>query len=445
MNLVIEGGVVVDAERVIWDGAVVVEDNRIVFVGDAGEAKRRFSSAGYDRVDARGKIIAPGLVNAHTHIAMTLLRGYADDLALQEWLEKWIWPFESRMSPRDIELGALLGSIESLLGGVTTVCSMYHYDPEHNEASAAARAGLRIVMGVAMFYWDEEGSVSRVRDALSRWHARDDLVRVSISPHAPYTVSPDMWRVAEELRREWSARSGVPVTITSHLVEDWDEPRLVRERFGVDIPDGSIYKYLDGLGVLSRYFVAAHSIHMNDVDFEVASERGVNIVHNPVANLKLGMGIADVPRMLRSGINVGLGTDGPASNNTLDMFETMKVTALLHKGSYRDPSLLPAKKVFEMATVDGARALGYNDLGLLREGYLADIIVIDYRKPSSMPLFNIYSHLVYVFRPGNIDMVIVNGEVLVEDGKYSKMDVDELVDRASRRAHELAGEVSGGA
>ena len=433
----------VDGEKYIRDAAVVVEGNRIVYVGDVDEARRRFSSAGYIEIDASSKIIIPGLVNAHTHIAMTLLRGYADDMGLQEWLEKWIWPFESRMSPADIELGGLLGSVESLLGGVTTVCSMYHYDPIHNEASAAIKAGLRMVMGVAMFYWDEEGSIRRVEDALGRWHGRDGLVWVSISPHAPYTVSPSLWKYAEDIRRNWMEDSGIPVTITTHLVEDWNEPKLVRERFGVEVPDGSIYKYLDGLGVLSEYFVAAHSIHMNDIDFEVARERGVHIIHNPVANLKLGMGIANVPRMLEYGINVGLGTDGPASNNTLDMFETMKYAALIHKGYNRDPSILPARRVFRMATVDGARALGFRDLGLIKEGYLADIVILDPRHPGSTPFFNAYSHLVYVFKPYHVDTVIVNGEVVIEDGVVKMLDIEDLMSRAYKRSIELAYEDGG--
>lgn len=438
MNIFIEGGFVVDGERFIKDGAVVIEGNRIVYVGDVDEARRRFSGAGYLKIDASSKIVIPGLVNAHTHIAMTLLRGYADDMGLREWLERWIWPFEARMSPRDMELGALLGSVESLLGGVTTVCSMYHYDPVHNEASAALKAGLRIVMGVAMFYWDEEGSVKRVEDALGRWHGREGLVRVSVSPHAPYTVSPSLWRHAEDIRRKWMENSGVPVSITTHLVEDWDEPNMVKERFGVEVPDGSIYKYLDGLGVLGEYFVAAHSIHMNDVDFEIVRRRGVHIIHNPVANLKLGMGIANVPRMLEYGINVGLGTDGPASNNSLDMFETMKFAALIHKGYVRDPSILPAKKVFRMATVDGARALGYWDLGLLREGYLADIVILDPENPAATPLFNAYSHLVYVFKPCHVNTVIVNGEIVVEDGVFKMLDVGDLMNRAYKRSYELA-------
>lgn len=443
MNILIEGGYVVDAERVIKDGGVVIEGNRIVYVGDIDEVKRRFPR-GYLKIDARDKIVTPGLINGHTHIAMTLLRGYADDLGLKEWLENWIWPYEARMSPLDIELGALLGSVESLLSGVTTVCSMYHYHREHNEASAVIKLGQRIVMGVAMFYWDEEGSINRVEDALRHWHGKDGLVRVSISPHAPYTVSPKLWRVAEEIRRDWERESGIPVTLTSHIVEDWNEPAIVEERFNVEVPNGSIYMYLDGLGVVSDRLVAAHSIHMNEYDYEVVSRRGSHIIHNPIANLKLGMGVANVPKMLEMGINVGLGTDGPASNNTLDMFETMKINSLLHKGVNRDPTLVSARESFKMATINNAVALGYNDLGLLKEGYLADILIIDFKRPNSIPLYNVYSHLVYALGPQNIDTVIVNGEIVVENGGIKGVDLEDLFRRVSRRAYEIAREVGGG-
>ncbi len=442
MNILIEGGYVVDAEGMIKDGAVVIEGNRIVYVGDRDEVKRHFPR-GYLKIDAKDKIILPGLINGHTHIAMTLLRGYADDLRLQEWLENWIWPYEAKMSPLDIELGALLGSVESLLSGVTTVCSMYHYHREHNEASAAIKVGQRIVMGVAMFYWDEEGSIKRVEDALKHWHGRDELVRVSVSPHAPYTVSPNLWVVAEETRKNWEEESGIPVTITSHIVEDWNEPDLVKERFNVEVPNRSIYMYLDDLGVVSNRLVAAHSIHMNEYDYEVVSKRGAHVIHNPVANLKLGMGVANVPKMLDKGINVGLGTDGPASNNTLDMFETMKINALLHKGVNRDPTLVSARESFKMATINNALALGYHDLGLLKEGYLADILIMDYKRPNTIPLYNVYSHLVYAVRPENIDTVIVNGEVVVEKGVIKGIDVGDLIKRVSHRAYEIAREVGG--
>ena len=444
MNLIIENGLVV-SDKVIYGGSVVIEGNRIIDVGYSDEIGRRYSGAGYIKIDARDKIVAPGFVNAHTHIAMTLLRGYADDLHLKEWLEKWIWPFESRMSGRDIELGALLGAVESLLNGVTTVCSMYHYHPDYNEASAAVKAGIRMVMGVAMFSWAMEDSIRNVDDALRRWHGYNGIIKVSPAPHAPYTVSPELWREAERLRREGDSRYGDMgrVVLNTHVLEDWREPDMVRRQFNVDVPDDSLYLYLEKLGVLSPYFVAAHSIHMNDRDFEVASRHGVKIIHNPVANLKLGMGIADVPRMFEYGITVGLGTDGPASNNTLDLIESMKVASLLHKGVNRDPTLIPARKAFEMATYSGASSLGYRDLGVIRKGFLADIILIDHRRPNLTPLYDVYSHLVYALKSSNVETVIVNGEVVVEDRVVKTIDVEDLMDRVGKRVLELRDALGG--
>lgn len=438
MNIIIENGIIV-SEKVIHGGSVVIEGNRIVDVGSSEEISRKYSGSGYVKVDARDKIVAPGFINAHTHIAMTLLRGYADDLHLQEWLEKWIWPYEAKMTDRDIELGALLGSVESLLNGVTTVCSMYHYHKEHNEASAALQVGIRMVMGVAMFSWDMEGSIKNAEDALDRWHGREGLVKVSLSPHAPYTVSPELWKEAERIRKGADERLGSKgsVVITTHVLEDWREPELVKNQFKVDIPSDSIYLYLDKLGVLSPRFTAAHSIHMNEVDYEVASRRGVKIVHNPVANLKLGMGIANVPKMHEYRMTVGLGTDGPASNNTLDLIETMKYASLLPKGLHRDPTLLNAKKVFEMATVDGARTLGYDDLGLIKPGYLADIVIIDRRRVNLTPLYDVYSHIVYAMRASDVETVIVNGDLVVEDRVVKGVDVHDLMRRVEHRAFEI--------
>jgi 5-methylthioadenosine/S-adenosylhomocysteine deaminase len=321
---------------------------------------------------------------------------------------------------------------------------MYHYHPVHNEASAAARIGVRMVMGVAMFSWDVDLSIRSVEDALRRWHGHRGIIRVSPAPHAPYTVSPDLWREASRLRDEGDERYGDMgrVVLTSHILEDWREPGLVREKFGVEVPEDSIYLYLDRLGVLSPYFVASHSIHMNDRDFEIVSKRGVKVVHVPVANLKLGMGIANIPRLLDGGVVVGIGTDGPASNNTLDIIESMKVAALLQKGLNRDPTLLPAESVYKMATYDGARALGYDDLGFIRPGYLADIILVDRNAVNLAPLHSVYSHMVYALRPCNVDTVIVNGDIVLENRVLRNIDLEDLLRRVERRASELRESVS---
>ncbi len=448
--MILKGGwIVQDYRRNIRDGAVVIEDNRIVDVGPTDEILRRHGGSGHDIIDLDGKIVIPGIVNSHTHISMTLLRGYADDLLLQEWLEKYIWPYESLLTGADIELGAILGAIESIASGVTNVCSMYHYHSDRNEATALLKVGLRGTIGIAIFTWDPEGSLRNFRDAVERYHGRDGLIRIASCPHAPYTVDPELWKNSEDLRLELNSRYGDMgrIIVTSHIAEDWREVDIVRERFNVEVPDGSIMKYLEGLGVVSSDFLAAHGIHLNEVDIEVMKRYDVKVAHNPVANMKLGMGYADTPRLLDSGIKVSLGTDGPASNNTLDMVETMKFAALINKPIKRDPRVTPANIVFRMATEYGAINLGYNDLGRIEPGYLADLTIIDFNKPHLTPVYDVYSHLVYACRSSDVDTVIVNGRIIYESKEFVDINVYEVMDKVRRRSMELyekVREVRGG-
>jgi len=428
--------------EVVEDGAVLVEDGRIIAVGPYEEVARE-AGRGHDVVGDRGKLVMPGIVNSHTHISMTLLRGYADDLLLQEWLEKHIWPYERLMKPSDYELGALLGIAESLASGVTNLCTMYHYHPERSEATALLKTGMRGTVGIAIFSWDREGTLRNFVDAVRRFHGREGRIRIASSPHAPYTVDPELWKESEMLRREYEERLGDagPIILATHLAEDWREPEMVRERFGVEVPGGSIVKYLDDLGVIHDEFLGAHGIHLNDLDIEILARRGAKIAHNPVANMKLGMGYADTPRLLDAGVVVGLGTDGPASNNTLDMVETMKFAALINKPLKRDPRVTPARTVFRMATEYGAICLGYDDLGRIEEGYRADITVIDMDKPHLTPVYDVYSHIVYALRSSDVYATIVDGKVLYEDGEYATIDIDDVMERVRRRSMELYEEV----
>ncbi len=433
------GWIVQDHMRNIRDGAVVIEDNIIVDVGPTDEIMRRHGGSGHDIIDLRGSIVIPGLINSHTHISMTLLRGYADDLLLQEWLEKYIWPYESQLTSHDIELGSILGAIESIASGVTNVCSMYHYRPDRNEATALLKVGLRGTIGIAIFTWDPEGSLNNFRDAVSRFHGRNGLIRIASCPHAPYTVDPELWKKSEELRRELNDKFGDKgkIIVTSHIAEDWNEVKMVEERFKVEVPNGSIMKYLEELDVVSSDFLAAHAIHLTDLDIEVMKRYDVKVAHNPVANMKLGMGYADTPRLLSNGIKVSLGTDGPASNNTLDLIETMKFAALINKPLKRDPRVTSAREVFRMATEYGAVNLGYNNLGRVDIGYLADIVVLDFRKPHLTPVYDVYSHLVYACRSSDVNTVIVNGKMVYEDKRFLTVDVERVLDDVNRRSMEL--------
>ncbi|MCX8205198.1 MAG: amidohydrolase, partial [Candidatus Nezhaarchaeota archaeon] len=359
MELLIEASAVVtmSSRGVIREALIVVEDDRIVDVGPRRELRGKYHG-GYDKLDATNCVVTPGLVNAHTHAAMTLLRGYADDLPLRQWLEQKVWPIEAVMDQQSIYIGTLLACVESALMGVTTINTMYHYKPDLNEAKAIAEAGLRGLVGHVCFTWRREEDLRMTEDLVARWHgAHNGRIRATIDPHAPYTVDGKFFRELCQLSIELSEKTGLPLLLHTHLAETEDEAAKVRETFNVDIGEG-VVNYLDRLGVLGPWMVAAHCVWLSDREVELLADRGVKVVHCPVSNLKLGSGVAPVPKLLSRGVVVALGTDGACSNNTLNMFMCMKLAALLHKGVGRDPTLIRAEEALRMATVDGARALG---------------------------------------------------------------------------------------
>lgn len=431
MNLLVEGGVVV-SDKLIFDGAVAIEGNRITAVGDSSELKRRFQ--GFERVDAKGCAVIPGLVNTHTHAAMTLFRGYAEDLTLFDWLNKRIWPAESKLTPRDIEVGARLAAYESLLLGTTTLNSMYFYSDDGSELHAFEKAGIRATVGHGFFEKTAEEGLKVTEEMAKKWHGRDGgRLRVSVCPHAPYSTGPKSYVMARELQKKLNDAYGErgKVILHTHVAESKDEASAVKGAFNVDV-SGGVVVYLSRLGVLSDTFLMAHAIHLTEQDFEVMKAFDVKPSLNPVSNLKLGMGVADCVKLLGCGLKVSLGTDGPASNNTLDMFETMKVTALLAKGLHCDPTLLPSSEAFKLATEYGAIALGYGDLGAIRPGYLADIVLLNLKVPHARPVHDVFAHLIYSARSSDVRTVIVNGRVVVEDGMVVGVNLESFMEEVER-------------
>ena len=441
MELMVYGGTIVTMGPmgVIRDGALVVEGKRIVDIGKTSDLKGRYPR--YERINAEGKVVIPGLINTHHHAAMSLLRGYADDYPLKEWLEDWIWPLESHMRGEDIYLGALLTAVESLMGGTTTINTMYHYMEDGNEARAFMEAGIRGVIGHVCFSWRKEDDRRALEELARRWHGgMDGLIRVSVDPHAPYTVDPDymreLWEVKNRLNERYGS-SGEPIMWHIHLAETVDEPKKVEEAFNVSLK-GGVVEYLDSLGVLGWDVIAAHCVSLTERDIAILSARGVKVSHNPVSNLKLASGVSPVPRLIDSGVTVSLGTDGPSSNNVSDMFEVVKLTALLHKGVNRDPTILPAERVLRMATIDGARCLLWNkEIGSLEVGKRADLAVIDFKRPHLCPLYNEMSHLVYAVRASDVETVMVDGRIVVEDREVKTVDLPALLDRVERARIEL--------
>ena len=446
MEFIIKGGTVltIGPGGRIRDGAVVIEDDRIVDVGKARELGSKYGR--YEAVDARGCVIMPGLVNAHQHISMSLLRGYADDHPLKEWLEKYIWPLEAKMTGRDMYVGSLLTCAESLLGGVTTVNTMYHYQPDWNEAKAIADIGMRGVVGHVCFSWRKEED-RRALEALFRdWHGKaDGRLRASVDPHAPYTVDPDYLVELRALTDRYNERYGHlgRVVMHIHVAETPDEPDKIREAFGREVKEG-VFAYLNELGVLGPDVVAAHCVALTDRDIAIMAEKGVKAVYNPVSNMKLASGISPVVRLLRAKVTVALGTDGPSSNNTADMFETMKFASLLQKVASGDPTALPARQVLEMATIRGAEALSWSDeIGSIEPGKKADIIVVDLKKPHLTPLYDEESHLVYAARSSDVKTVFVNGRPVVENGRLTTMSLEEIMEMAAKAREDLLSRLEG--
>jgi 5-methylthioadenosine/S-adenosylhomocysteine deaminase len=442
MNVLIHNGTIVTMHnrRIIRQGAIVIEGKKIIEVGKTRELRRKYGR-GYEKIDATGKVVIPGLINTHQHAAMSLLRGYADDLPLQQWLEKWMWPIEKHMAPHDIYVGALLTAVESVMSGVTTINTMYHYTPEENEAKALADAGLRGIIGHVCFSWRKKEDKKASEHLAKNWHNKSEgLTRVSVDPHAPYTVDPEYMKELKEIGKELNKKYGseeAPITWHIHTAETNDEPDKIRKAFKIQLKNG-IMEYLDSLGFLDEHVIAAHCVALTKRDIEIMKQRRVKVSHNPISNLKLASGISPVPKMLKEGITVSLGTDSPCSNNTADMFETMKTTAIIHKGVNKNPTLMPARQVLEMATIEGAKALSWEkEIGSIEIGKKADLAIINLNKPHLRPLYNEASHLVYAVKSADVETVIINGKIVMENRKLTTLNIDKVMEVAEKSKNSL--------
>ncbi len=420
-DLLIVGGTVLtmepDSEPIV-DGTIAVADGRIAAVGLA-EDLLELAPTG-QVVNAGGCLILPGLVNTHSHLAMTLLRGLADDLPLKEWLENHIWPAEKdHMTVEAVRLGTELAVIEQLLAGVTTTTDMYFFGDD--VASVLAEAGMRGVIAESLIDFPTpscattEEMIERQIELIQTYRDHP-LITPSVASHAPYTVSAANLVKEAELAEE----HGVPFQI--HLSETrWEVESSIKEK------GRSPVAYLAELGVLSKHTVAAHCVHVSPEDIDILAEFEVGVAHNPVSNLKLASGIAPVPAMVAAGLKVGIGTDGTASNNTLDLLRDTQLTALLHKGATGDPTVLPARRMIEMATVGGARVLGLDArIGTLVEGKQADVVCIAVDGPHAVPVYDPFSHLVFAARATDIRHVLVAGRLLVGNRELATMDQERI-------------------
>ena len=415
----------------IPNGYIFIENNLISKLGDNSEGVADHFSADIV-IDADGAIVMPGLSNTHTHLGMTLLRGYADDTALKNWLEEQIWPAEANLTAEDVYYGSLLGCLEMIRSGTTAFCDMYFFMNE--TAKAVEKAGIRGCLSYGMIELgnDEKGNAELsageklISDLRGKANGR---ITAMYGPHAPNTCSqPFLARVKEAAERD-----GVGVHI--HVLETEAELNYMKENFGMC----SVHR-LDAVDFWNTSKVpvlAAHCIWMSDGDIKLFAEKGVTVSHNPISNMKLASGIAPIQKMLDAGVKVTLGTDGCASNNNLDMFEEMKTAALLQKIGTMDPTALPAKAVVEMATTNGAAIIDQKT-GVLKIGNKADMIFVDTKKANATPIFDVYSHLVYSASGSDVKTVIVDGKILMKDYKVLVLNEEEVTAKAKEHALKLA-------
>ena len=419
-DMLVIGGTVLTMEpdsEPIKSGAVAVADGRIAAVGPAEELLELSPSGAV--LNAGNSIILPGLVNTHSHLAMTLLRGIADDIPLKEWLEQHIWPVESKYMDREtVRLGTELATAELLLAGVTTTADMYFFGDE--VSAVLAEAGMRGVVAESLIdiptprCATPEEMLEKQRELLETY-SNHPLITPSVAAHSPYSVS------AANLVKEAELAEEYEVSMQIHLAETtWEVETLLGEK-GV-----SPVAYLADLGVLSERTVAAHCVHVSSEDIELLAEFEAGVSHNPVSNLKLASGVSPVPAMVANGVKVGLGTDGAASNNTLDLLRDMQLAALLHKGIIGDPTVLPARTMLEMVTINGAQLLGLENIGTLTEGREADLICIAVDGPHTAPMYDPFSHLVFAARSSDVRHVVIRGQVVVRNHELQTMDRERI-------------------
>lgn len=417
-------------------GSMAIRGNRIEAIEPGESLMERYPSAHI--IEGDGKLVMPGLINTHTHVPMTLFRGYADDLPLQEWLYEYIFPVESEfITPENVRLGTRLAVSEMLRSGTTTFNDMYYYVDEI--ADVVDKGGIRAVLSESVIDFAAPNSPTPEQGLktsaylMEKWKGHPRIT-IAVSAHAPYSCSARLIQKSKALADQY----GVPYNI--HVAETRREFDKTMQESGLT-PVG----YLENLGILGENVIAAHGVHLTPEDIEILARRGVSVAHNPECNMKLASGVAPVQELLAKNVKVGLGTDGVASNNNLDLFEEMNTAAILHKLHQNNPTVLDARTVVEMATIGGARVLGMeNEIGSLEVGKKADLIMLDMMKPHAHPMYNVYSLLVYSMQGSDVETVMVDGKIVMDQKHLNGFDekamypkIEEIARKIKERSIEL--------
>jgi 5-methylthioadenosine/S-adenosylhomocysteine deaminase len=408
---------------VLNDGAIAVSGGIIKEVGTYDEISEKYSA---DKVlGGKGKVVFPGLINTHSHAAMVYFRGLADDLPLQEWLEKHIWPAEGKwMSAEFVDDAVGLACLEMLKSGVTTYTDQYFF--QSVAAKKVSKIGMRGVLGAGVIDFPFTGYASSVEDYFTNAEnlinefIDDELITPCIAPHATYTCSPENYQRSNEISEKYN------VPIHTHVAETQFEISQINARYGK-----TPVEHLDAIGLLTERFIAVHCVWLTDKDIEILAERKVGVSHCIESNLKLAAGIAPIPKLLNAGVKVALGTDGAASNNDLSILGEMSTAAKVHKAVSGDPTVLDSRTTLLMATKNGADIVGLGDkIGSIKAGKQADIVIADLNKPHLSPIYDIYSHITYSMRPSDIETVLVNGKIIVDNRTLTTMDEGEILGKA---------------
>jgi 5-methylthioadenosine/S-adenosylhomocysteine deaminase len=425
-DLIVTGATVItmdDARAIYEDGAVAVVGDTIAMVGPRAEVERNYQAR--ETIEARGRLLVPGFINGHTHVPMTLFRGLHDDVTLDDWLHKYIFPAEAKNVNEDfVRWGTRLALAEQIRAGVTTFADMYYF--EDAVAEETKSAGMRGVLGETFIDFPapdnktEAQMLTYTERFLQKWSG-DPLIHAAPAPHSIYTCSQKTLQDAAALGRKYKA----PILI--HVAEMKKERDDSEKQHGM-----SPVLYLDKLGVLGADVIAAHCIFVDDMDRKMLSERHVGCVHNPSSNMMLASGVSPVPEMRAAGVAVGLGTDGPAgSNNDLDLMEEMDLAAKLAKISQMNPLALNAKAVVEMATIDGAKALHLEkEIGSLEKGKKADFVLISLDEPNAVPMYDYYAQLAYALKASDVETVVIGGRIVMRDRKLLSVDAEQAMSKA---------------
>ena len=434
VDLIVTGGTVVtmNGTRAVYeDGAIVVKGDTIVAVGSRNELEAKYVAS--QTVDARGKLLLPGFINGHTHVPMTLFRGLHDDVTLNDWLYKYIFPAEAKnVNEEFVRWGTRLAAAEQIRSGITTFADMYYFEDVVAEETKAA--GMRGVLGETFIDFpapdnkSEAEMLAYTEIFLKRWQG-DPLIQAAPAPHSIYTCSRKTLQDSAALARKYRA----PILIhVAEMKKEWDDS----EKQNGMSPVG----YLNSIGVLGPDVVAAHCIYVDETDRELLAQKQVGCVHNPSSNMMLASGVSPVPELRAAGVAVGLGTDGPAgSNNDLDLMEEMDLAAKLAKITKMSPTALNAKAVVEMATIDGAKALHMDkEIGSLEPGKKADLILISLDEPNAVPMYDIYAQLAYALKASDVETVVIGGKVVMRDRKLLTVNEEQAIQKAREYKKRIA-------